>query len=530
MPLLTRFPDPCSLQMTPKNDLEIRGNFLTHPHPEVIAEIAHARLSGSLRIDFKEKKCVVYFREGRIIFAASNARSLRLYELLLAKGKLSKADLAKIPNFVNDFEFAAFLEDKGFLKKTDAERLFADQVAAIVVNALAWTDGDWTFSHLARARDGLDFKVKLSELLVDYARALPHDAVLKRFRSLDERFARSELPMNGLVLSQNEAFVLSRAETGTLTAADLSNVAAMPEAAALHVLYTMWLAGLLDRSGWQPAFSEETVNAIRSARLELKKEARIPDFTPKESKKVESIPEPAKPAAPKAPEITLTVEEYLERVETATTYYDVLGVDIKADEGEIKRTYFALAKMFHPDRYHSEGGELLKRVQTAFTEMSQAHETLKDSHQRELYDYRMRNEIAARKKAEETGESVSTSAQLLQAAESFDRGFTLLMNKEVAEALPLLARAVHYAPANARYHAYYGKALSHDETKRHKAESEMQAALKIDPQNTTFRLMLAEFFVDLGLRKRAEGELNRLLAVFPSNREARDMLDALKSS
>lgn len=142
----------------------------------------------------------------------------------------------------------------------------------------------------------------------------------------------------------------------------------------------------------------------------------------------------------------------------------------------------------------------------------------------------MRTEIAARKKAAETGESVNTSTQLIHAADAFDRGFTLLMNKEIDEALPLLARAAGQAPNKARYRAYYGMALSFDTTKHHKAEAEMQAALKLDPENASFRLMLAEFFIGMGLKKRAEGELNRLLKVFPSNGEAREMLARLKSS
>jgi hypothetical protein len=520
--------------MTPKNDLEIRGNFLTHPFAEVIAEIAHARLSGSLRVETKGRKSVVYFRNGSIVFAASNARSCRLYSLLLANGRLSKTDLGKVPSFSNDFELAAYLEDKRILTREDSDRLFVEQVAAIVNDGLSCKEGDWSFSHLARARDGLDLKVKTSELLVNYSRALPVDEILKRFRSLAEKFQRSELPMNGLVLTQNEAFVLSRADDGTLSAGDLAKVAAMPEASALHVLYTLWLSGLLERSDWQPVFTDEKVLAIRSARLELKREASIPTFrtaaTEQHTERKASVDQPQRPKEPKQPEITITLDEYLDRVENAVTYYDILGVDTDAETADIKRTYFSLAKMFHPDRYHSEGRDLLKRVQRAFTEMSQAHETLKDNQQRELYDYRMRNELAARKQSAETGDTISASAQMLQAAEAFDRGFTLLMNKEVEESLPLLARAVHYAPKNARYHAYYGKALSYDESKRHKAESEMQAALRIDSQNATFRLMLAEFFIDVGLKKRAEGELNRLLAIFPSNREARDMLVSLRNS
>ena len=53
--------------------------------------------------------------------------------------------------------------------------------------------------------------------------------------------------------------------------------------------------------------------------------------------------------------------------------------------------------------------------------------------------------------------------------------------------------------------------------------------VKIDPNNPKFRLMLAEFFIAMKLMKRAEGELNRLLAIFPSNREARELLASLQA-
>jgi len=521
--------------MASKIDPEIRGNFLMHPFGEVLAEITQARLSGSLRVAAKDKKRVFYFRDGRLVFAVSNARESRLYHLLLSKGTITQDDLRKVPNLTNDLELAAYLLDTGSLNSSEKESVFTDQIKQIVVDVLGWAEGDWSFSHLARARDSLDFDLSVTDLLVEYARALPQDQVFKRFRSLSEKFGRSDLLMNGLVLRPDESFVLSRADQGLLSAADLANISAMPEKAALQVLYTLWLAGYLERADWQRAFSEATIEIMRYSKLELKKEARVFDLaalpsspSPEDPSKQGDIP-PVE--TPKALDLTLDVEEFLTRVEGATTYYDMLGVGVLDDAAEIRKMYFGLAKKFHPDKYHSEGAAIRKRVQNAFTEISQAHETLKDTRSREVYDYRMRNEITARKNAESSGESLSTSVQLLQASEAFDRGFNLLMNREVEEALPLLARAVHYAPKNARYHAYYGKALSlSDETKRHKAEAEMQAALKLDPQNATFRLILIEFFIDIGLKKRAEGELTRLLAIFPDNKDAKGLLASLKKT
>lgn len=514
--------------MTPQSDLEVQGTVLTHPFAELMAEIATARLNGSLRVSDKEKKCVVYFKSGRVAFAVSNARSSRLFDILLRRNKLKKEDLKQIPNFANDHELAAYLEEKNFLTKNDIERLFTEQIEAIIVDVMTWSSGDWTFSSLARIRDGLSFDIDTRRLLIAYGRCMPEAILMDRFRSFDEAFGRSDLTVEGFELTAEESFVLWCTDTGKLTAQNIVDVSSYSDATALHLIYTLWLGGLLERYDWQPALSPEAVAAMRTAKLELRREAKLPG-TPEAVATVEPTVEapPADAPAP-VPEITISLDEYLDRVENAATYYDILGVDVSDEASKIKRSYFALAKMFHPDRFHAAGGETFRRVQHAFTELAQAHETLKSSESREMYDYRMRKELAAREKNQADGTAGNASLQLEQAAESFQVGFNLLMDGDNENALPLLARAAHYAPKNAKYHAYYGKALSEDQKHRHKAEAEMQAALKLDPDNWTFRLMLAEFFIKMNLIKRAEGELTRLLAKFPSNREAQQMLESLK--
>ncbi len=515
--------------MTPQKELEISGNFFTHPFAELLTEIMQARLNGSLRGSDKEKKWVIYFKKGKIVFAVSNARNARLFDILMRRDRLTKQDLAKIPNFSNDFEITNYLQDNNLLSKAECDQLFAEQIQGIIIDILSWKQGNWSFSSLTRIRDGLDFNINAKQLLIDYVRCLPVDTVLGRFRSLDETFMRSETPNDETILVPEEAFVLSRAEQIPLTAADLVNIAAMTEERALHVIYTLWTGGLLVRRDWQPVFSESHVAAMKGARLELKREAKLMHTAQPAAETHKAEAESKSEAeAPPETEVVISVEDYLARVENAETYYDILDVDINAPIAELKRAYFWLARNFHPDRYHAVGGETLKRVQQAFTELAQAHETLKNEASREMYDYRMRKEITEREKHRDAGTTGDRDVTLEHGVEHFDRGFSLLMEGDTERALPFLARAVHFDPKNARYHAYYGKALSTDGTQRHKAESEMQAAVRIDPDSPTFRIMLAEFFIQHNLLKRAEGELTRLLDIFPSNREAQNLLDKLK--
>jgi predicted Zn-dependent protease len=64
---------------------------------------------------------------------------------------------------------------------------------------------------------------------------------------------------------------------------------------------------------------------------------------------------------------------------------------------------------------------------------------------------------------------------------------------------------------------------------RHKAEGELQAAVKLDPANAKIRMMLVDFFVDMSLSKRAIGELNRFLEISPGNKDAISALNRLQT-
>lgn len=62
-------------------------------------------------------------------------------------------------------------------------------------------------------------------------------------------------------------------------------------------------------------------------------------------------------------------------------YYEVLGVDREADEGDIKKAYRKVAFECHPDRNPDD-----QEAEERFKEASEAYEVLRDSDKRRLYD------------------------------------------------------------------------------------------------------------------------------------------------
>ena len=517
--------------MSSQNSLEITGNLNAHPLAELLIEILQSRLDGSLRLSHHNSKTIIYVRHGEVVFAVSNQRQHRIFEILLQSSAVTRQQLVDIPEFTNDFALTKAIGEMKILSEAEIKSLITRQIEGILRDVVAWKDGVWTFSSLARIKEDIHYKIDTYSLLIEYARTLSKDVVVRRFKSFMETFAKKPSVPAQISLLPQEAFLLSRFDNSYLKIDDIKNLSHWSDSETLQRIYCLWLAGFLYRENWNAAFKEHQLSAISAARLELKKQAPAPVkpvIAPSSSVVTETRKEEIKAPAPVKP--VLTLEKYLARVEAAETHYELLNISHKATPAEIKQAYFGLAKRFHPDLFHKQtDAKTEARIQHAFTEIAHAYEVLREEETRKNYDFKLRRLLQEleRLSPEERNKPQVEQKTLTEASEIFEHGFNLLMDEDYEQALPYILRAVHLAPDSARYRAYYGKLLSVDKNQRFKAEAEIQAAIKLEPENPTFRIMLAEFFIQYNLMKRAEGELGRLLDAFPNNQEARALLDSL---
>src|SRR5262249_22591096 len=156
--------------------------------------------------------------------------------------RIDKQVLAKVPNFANDLELATVLKDKGILTEDEIRELFTKQVTGILTEVLAWPDGEWTFSPLARLRTGIHTDVKVNYLLIDHAKTFSVDAMSFRFKGIQEKFALASNPTAEIELDPQEAFVLSRLTPDPNTLADVRFLTGLQENEALKTLYMLWFA------------------------------------------------------------------------------------------------------------------------------------------------------------------------------------------------------------------------------------------------------------------------------------------------
>jgi curved DNA-binding protein CbpA len=219
----------------------------------------------------------------------------------------------------------------------------------------------------------------------------------------------------------------------------------------------------------------------------------------------------------------------------------VLDLPRTADANEIKDAYYALARRYHPDRFHLKSGTRLhSEISSAFARVTQSYETLMDTNARSAYDQTLqRSEDVARTQKPQVPKNTADDfdsdqegpeSDLGRAEYHFREGFGALQQGRISAAIKHLANAARLQPEEAKYRAHYGRALAADENTRRLAENELQTAVRLEPDDVAFRTMLAELYFQLNFHRRARTELDRALALDPLNAAANALLRKVQKS
>ena len=210
-------------------------------------------------------------------------------------------------------------------------------------------------------------------------------------------------------LSQSEYFILSRVD-GMSSLDDIFAVSPLDEDETLRCIYGLVSAGVLVRKGGARAESASgnAGTAPKPSPPPPKPEPPAPPPKPRKRKAqaAEPPPRPAAssirppPSSPPAkaevpPELGPSPEETAVRNEISQKHaslsdsnlYDLLGITITANEDEIKKAYYAMAKKYHPDRHHSPHlRDVHGLLEELFSKITHAYQTLSSTADRHRYD------------------------------------------------------------------------------------------------------------------------------------------------
>ena len=553
-----------SVVMT-QQGIEQSGQLDLHPLAELIRETSANGLSGAFRLARERVKSVIYFDAGALVFAVSNLRLHRLAECARRWNFVSAEQLQAVGQTTSDTEMAKALVESGALTQEKLAELLSLQATDVLRPALLWIEGAWSFDPRVRLAQDVKASIPVRELLIESARRLPPEFIASRFGNTNERVTMASGPPDEVEMQPIEAFVLSRIDAAGMRLHDLTSVSGLSEADTLRSLYALALGGFVERDMWPRAFTDERVARFKAANAAAAKKAAQEEdaaiVAKAEQPAREEVvvvaaaaqPPPVTEDAPPELDERQELEQFLARLGQAEDYYEVLGVTRTTEANALKRAYHALARRYHPDRFHQEAGtDLHKQLQAAFARVAQAYETLKDAQARSSYNLkleaqrkmrrtgsfsnagtgsqsgRQQGRVDNRTARANVGQTGAGASVPQDAEESFQRGLAALKVGNSALAISLLGEAARRAPGQARYRAFYGRSLASNKQTRHQAEAEMQAAINLEANNASYRVMLAQLYLDLGMKRRAQGEAQRAVSIDPQNAEALRLLSELR--
>jgi len=188
-------------------------------------------------------------------------------------------------------------------------------------------------------------------------------------------------------------------------------------------------------------------------------------------------------------------------------YYSILEIWPTASVEEIKRNYFRLAKLYHPDA----AGDTAENRER-FKQINEAYGVLSDPEKRATYDESLRSSKGGSRDAIAIHEKDRRSATI-----SFTQAKEAMRNGRFDKAALLFKAAIKYDPTNPAYHSWYGFCLGMLNTRLHEARDACLKAIQIEFYNADYHANLGFVYFKAGLKKVAIKHFKEALKWDPDN-------------
>ena len=150
-----------------------RGNLAQKAVLPLLADLYQQGATGSLRLERAPLQKAVYFRDGQILFAASNDPKDQLASILVEEGKLSPDQMQLARARVSTGNpLAKVLTELGYISQrelADAARL---KVEKILTDLFTWKEGTYQFAEKSLPKGAIDLELSTQRLLFNSIRRI----------------------------------------------------------------------------------------------------------------------------------------------------------------------------------------------------------------------------------------------------------------------------------------------------------------------------------------------------------------------
>lgn len=483
--------------------------FLTTP--ELLRDFFVRKATGQFVACQGETIKKIYFKSGFILYATSNLTADRLGEVLLARGMITRDQFDESTRQVlaTGRKQGTVLVRIGALAPSDLFRGLIAQVREIVVSLCGWDRGSWRFLEgLPPQEEIVSLRLHPASLIFE---GLALTVADPRWRGVWDPRQLELLPAADapIALEQIDAPETARRLYSLVgqgrSPQEMAQLIGRDDAETAVLLYGLVLLGLVEArpqpAAQPPAAEQEPATATATATAKTTAEP------PRDDEEIRSLRE--------------KISAQMARL-ASLSLYQILGVTPESDLGTIKRSYIAIAKEYHPDRFfRPEFADLKEAANTIFMRVNEAYSTLQDPTARAEYDREVMRLTAASAREKAPPEESHL------AREQFTKGLALLNSGDIWSGIQALRWAVNLAPQNPRYHTWLGVSLMRTKKRLHEAEEHCKTAIALDYNNAQYYVHLGQVYKTGHLFDKAKKQFETALRLDPKHpgalKELREM-------
>ena len=406
------------------------------PVAALLHQLHGLRATGVLQVQSGKRRKQLQLRDGAPIAVRSNLVNETLGHLLLASGKITEdvlhASLLRVKR--GEGMHGQILKAMHMLDEADLAVALRRQAIRKVLEMFRWERGRFRFHRGARLKsaNALTLKKSPARLVWKGIREQMPIAPIDRF--LHDNGRKALVPGESAFYAHQDVDLGEDAQRWIETADGTVLLGALcpQQELARRELYGLIVLELLELR--EPSAKRRLLHRPRRIR-EVKRRVQPGD------ERV-SVPESEEDA------LRRQLAERAARIRDQDCF-QVLGVDRRATDEQIRAAYGELAKQTHPDRFAGASEALVRLAEEVFGAVAHAYDEIGDRDKRMAYLRKKQGEDDLRKELE-------IGQRAVEAEIAFQKGEAALRAGAVETALPLFETAARVYPDEGEYKAYFG--------------------------------------------------------------------------
>ncbi len=484
------------------------------PLEKLFSWVSENSFSGVLALANEEIKKSIVFENGRPVAARSNVKSEALGSLLVGKGLITSEQLSQSLEMLKGKEArhqGEALLTMGIIDYNALNDALREQLLIRLYEVFTWPEGRYALlSEIPEDTVRVSVDLTLSEVslrgLMEKYSASPEAADLK--------LELKPVPVGG------QSHDLSKFRFKGREMAFFRGINGVND-----------LAQIIEKSRMDEGSARAMILALKDLDLvDLgQRSDRAPDSPPKRRSRRQTETSQTPPPPPNStggiPEIMVEITRRLE-ASGKKNFFEILEIDRKATQAEVKAAYFKLAKTFHPDRMRKQlSPDQQKMAEAYFAQITEAHTNLSNEESRKEYE--------ATLELEASGLDAAKAQEILESEVEFQKGQVLIRKGDFAGAAKTLKHAIELYDQEPEYLVYLGWALYRN-GKRTSNEVEVRSGKKYLEKAVAANDQFGQAFYFLGMVYRGEEDFDKAkrffaktLEVAPNHPEANSELRLL---